>query len=47
MDDLTREKVKGFSYWYMKDVPVLRRFINHDFNTPGFGLAAQLFASLS
>jgi hypothetical protein len=44
MDDLSREKKLGFSYWYMKDV-VLRRMLNgRKYHTPGFGLASQLFA---
>ena len=44
MDDLVREKTHGFSYWYMKDV-VPRRVLNgRTYHTPGFGLAAQLFA---
>ena len=44
MDDLSREKKHGFSYWYMKDV-LLRRFLNGQrYHTPGFGLAGQLFA---
>ena len=44
MDDLTREKRHGFSYWYMKDV-LPRRILNGQrYHTPGFGLASQLFA---
>ena len=27
MDDLLREKKKGFSYWYMKDVLLKRKFL--------------------
>jgi hypothetical protein len=47
MDDLLREKEKGFSYWYMKDVPFRRKFLSDSYHTQGFGFAAQLFASLS
>jgi len=47
MDDLLREKKKGFSYWYMKDVLLKRRFLSDTYHTQGFGLAAQLFSSLS
>jgi hypothetical protein len=47
MDDLLREKKKGFSYWYMKDVLLKRRLLSGTYHTQGFGLAAQLFASLS
>lgn len=44
MDDLSREKKKGFSLWYLKDVPMRRRLNGHTYHTPGFGLASQLFA---
>lgn len=44
MDDLTREKRKGFSLWYMKDVLFKRFFLKDTYHTPGFGLASQLFA---
>ncbi|HQI81294.1 MAG TPA: L-2-amino-thiazoline-4-carboxylic acid hydrolase [Deltaproteobacteria bacterium] len=44
MDDLEREKRFGFSYWYMKDVIPRRMLAGHTYHTPGFGLAAQLFA---
>jgi hypothetical protein len=47
MDDLTREKKNGFSYWYMKDVLFRRRFAGDTYHTEGFGLAAQLFAVMS
>lgn len=47
MDDLLREKKKGFSYWYMKDVLLKRTFLSDTYHTQGFGLAAQLFSSLS
>jgi hypothetical protein len=47
MDDLAREKKKGFSYWYMKDVLFRRRFAGDTYHTQGFGLAAQLFAVMS
>jgi hypothetical protein len=44
MDDLKREKSKGLSRWYLKDVLLKRRMIGKKYHTPGFGLAAQLFA---
>ena len=47
MDDLKREKKKGFSLWYMKDVILRRKLLKNTFHTPGFGFAAQLFAVMS
>lgn len=47
MDDLTREKTKGLSRWYLKDVLWRRRMIGEAYHTPGFGLASQLFAVMS
>jgi len=44
MDDLEREKSKGLNRWYLKDVMFRRRMIGKKYHTPGFGLAAQLFA---
>lgn len=46
MDDLAREKTKGFSLWYLKDVLFRRMFLGKKYHTPGFGLAAQLFACM-
>lgn len=46
MDDVAREKEKGFSWWYLKDVLPRKKLIGKRFHTPGFGLGAQLFASL-
>jgi len=46
MNDLQREKKKGFSIWYLKDVPLIRKVIGKKYHTPGFGLAAQLFATM-
>jgi len=45
VDDLEREKKNGLSYWYLKDVPLRRKLAGDRYRTPGFGLAAQLFAS--
>lgn len=47
MDDLAREKRKGFSLWYLKDVILRRKLVRDTYHTPGFGLAAQLFAAMS
>ena len=46
MNDLQREKKKGLSLWYLKDVPLKRILIGKRYQTPGFGLAAQLFATM-
>ncbi len=47
MDDIRREKEKGLSRWYLKDVLLRRRVIGDTYHTPGFGFAAQLFAVMS
>ncbi len=44
MNDLEREKKKGLSLWYLKDVLLRKKLVGKKFQTPGFGLAAQLFA---
>ena len=46
MNDLQREKKKGMSIWYLKDVLFKRFLIGKKYQTPGFGLAAQLFSVL-
>lgn len=46
MDDLEREKKKGFSYWYLKEVRFRRWYLRDTHHTPGFGFAAQLFSVL-
>jgi len=46
MDDLQRERTRGFNLWYLKDVPPRRAATGKGVRTPGFGLAAQLFACL-
>jgi len=46
MNDLEREKKKGLSFWYLKDVPLKRAAAGPGTRTPGFGLAGQLFATL-
>ncbi len=47
MSDLQREKEKGMSVWYLKDVLPMRKIIRDKFQTPGFGLAAQLFSVMA
>lgn len=47
MNDLEREKKRGLSLWYLKDMPLKRLKLRGRHQTPGFGLAAQLFACLS
>ncbi len=47
MNDLEKEKKKGLSIGYLKDVIIRRLFIGKKYHTPGFGIAAQLFASMS
>ncbi|MBI9077769.1 MAG: L-2-amino-thiazoline-4-carboxylic acid hydrolase [Desulfatibacillum sp.] len=47
MNDLEREKLQGFSWWYLKDVLPKKKLAGTRFHTPGFGLAAQLFASFA
>lgn len=44
MNDLQHEKKKGMNIWYLKDVFPRRFSIGKKYHTPGFGLAAQLFA---
>ena len=46
MDDLEREKKKGLDRWYLKDVLLKRKLLGDKYHTPGFGLAAELFASM-
>lgn len=43
MDDIEREKEQGFDFAYLGDVPQKKIDIGSRFQTPGFGLAAQLF----
>ncbi|MBU2546995.1 MAG: L-2-amino-thiazoline-4-carboxylic acid hydrolase [Proteobacteria bacterium] len=45
MDDLTREKRNGFDFEYLMDVPAQKEALGETLQTPGFGLAAQLFAA--
>jgi len=47
MDDLQREKRRGLSVWYLKDVLFKRRFLGRESRVPGFGLGAVLFATIS
>ncbi|MEW5736828.1 MAG: L-2-amino-thiazoline-4-carboxylic acid hydrolase [Thermodesulfobacteriota bacterium] len=46
MDDEAREAKQGFSWWYLKDVPLRKRLARRTDQMAGFGLGAQLFASL-
>lgn len=43
MDDIKREKEQGFDFAYLGDVPQKKIEAGDRFQTPGFGLAAQLF----
>jgi len=43
MDDIKREKDQGFDFAYLGDVPQKKIEIESRYQTPGFGLAAQLF----
>jgi hypothetical protein len=43
MDDIKREKDRGFDFEYLGDVPGKKTEIGARYQTPGFGLAAQLF----
>ncbi len=43
MDDIDREKKQGFDFAYLGDVPQKKIEVGTTYQTPGFGLAAQLF----
>jgi L-2-amino-thiazoline-4-carboxylic acid hydrolase len=47
MSDLSKEKKQGFSYLYLLNVPLKKILAGKKFHTAGFGLAAQLFASMA
>ena len=47
MNDLEKEKKEGLNRWYLKDVRLKRKIFGAKYHTPGFGLGAQLFASMS
>jgi len=47
MEDLRWEREKGLDYAYLADVPEKREEVGHGFQTPGFGIAAQLFSSIA
>ena len=47
MDDLEREKVEGFSWEYLGEVPQKKEEAGDRHFTPGFGLAARLFSSVA
>jgi hypothetical protein len=44
MDDIRKEKEEGFDFAYLGDVPAKKTEIGTTYQTPGFGLAAQLFS---
>lgn len=47
MNELDREKLRGLSYPYLMRVPFMRKVLGKRHQTPGFGLAAQLFATVA
>ncbi len=47
MDDISREKEKGFDFEYLGDVPKAKEEVGDSYQTPGFGLASQLFSSVA
>jgi hypothetical protein len=47
MDELEREKKKGLSLPYLFKVIFMRKRVGKKHQTPGFGLAAQLFAVMA
>jgi len=47
MDDLVREKEKGFDSEYLNDVLDKKVEVGDKYQTPGFGLAAQLFSTVA
>ncbi len=47
MDDLIREKQKGFDLEYLGNVLVEREKVGSMYHTPEFGMAALLFASVA
>ncbi len=47
MDDLQKEKELGLDYEYLNDVLDKKKEVGEKYQTPGFGLAAQLFSSVA
>ncbi len=47
MNELDREKQRGLSFSYLIRVIFMRKKIGKKYQTPGFGLAAQLFATVA
>jgi len=47
MDELTKEKKEGFDLFYLLKSVLVKLIIGKRYNTPGFGLAAQLFATFA
>ena len=47
MNDLKRENEQGFDMEYLEDVLDKKKELGVKYQTPGFGLAAQLFSSVA
>lgn len=47
MEDLKREKEIGFDFEYLGDVLEKKKELGKKYQTPGFGLASQLFSSVA
>ncbi len=47
MDDLKREKKLGFDFEYLGDVLDKKKELDDKYQTPGFGLTAQLFSTIA
>ncbi|MFX0042632.1 MAG: hypothetical protein ACFE8L_06955, partial [Candidatus Hodarchaeota archaeon] len=47
MDDLKREMKLGFDFEYLADVLDKKKELDDKYQTPGFGLAAQLFSVIA
>ncbi|MFX0073013.1 MAG: L-2-amino-thiazoline-4-carboxylic acid hydrolase, partial [Candidatus Hermodarchaeota archaeon] len=47
MNDLEREKNQGLDMEYLKDVLDKKKELGNKYQTPGFGLAAQLFSCVA
>jgi hypothetical protein len=47
MDELKKERGEGLDWEYLLEVPKKKEEVGDTYQTPGFGLAAQLFACLA
>jgi hypothetical protein len=47
MDELKKEKEEGLDWEYLMEVPKKKDEVGDTYQTPGFGLAAQLFACVA